>query len=80
MVEHDSKFFLNDVHVGKRGQIVIPKRIRELFGIKAGDHLVLLGNGTKGMAILKPDRIREFAQALLNGANGAGKSRGQRKA
>ena len=29
--------------VGDRGQIVIPKEARELFGIKPGDTLLILG-------------------------------------
>ena len=34
--------------VGERGQIVIPKQARELFGIKPGDTLLLLGDSCVG--------------------------------
>ena len=37
--------------VGEKGQIVIPKQARELFGIKPGDTLVLLGDEKRGIAI-----------------------------
>ena len=37
--------------VGEKGQIVIPKQARELFGIKAGDTLLLLGDEQRGIAI-----------------------------
>lgn len=37
--------------VGEKGQIVIPKQARELFGIKAGDTLLLLGDERRGIAI-----------------------------
>ena len=37
--------------VGDRGQIVIPKEARELFGIKPGDTLLLLGDDKRGIAI-----------------------------
>ena len=37
--------------VGERGQIVIPKQARELFGIKPGDTLLLLGDTKRGIAI-----------------------------
>ena len=37
--------------VGEKGQIVIPKQARELFGIKPGDTLLLLGDLQKGLAI-----------------------------
>ena len=30
--------------VGEKGQIVIPKQARELFGIKSGDTLLILGD------------------------------------
>ena len=37
--------------VGEKGQIVIPKQARELFHIKPGDTLLLLGDINKGIAI-----------------------------
>ena len=37
--------------VGEKGQIVIPKQARELFGIEPGDTLLLLGDLKRGIAI-----------------------------
>lgn len=37
--------------VGEKGQIVIPKQARELFNIKPGDTLILLGDEQLGIAI-----------------------------
>lgn len=37
--------------VGEKGQIVIPKQARELFEIKPGDTLLLLGDEERGIAI-----------------------------
>ena len=37
--------------VGEKGQIVIPKQAREVFGIKPGDTLLLLGDVKRGIAI-----------------------------
>ena len=37
--------------VGEKGQIVIPKQARELFGIRPGDTLILLGDAQLGIAI-----------------------------
>lgn len=37
--------------VGEKGQIVIPKQARDLFGIKPGDTLLLLGSENQGLAI-----------------------------
>ena len=38
------------VKVGERGQIVIPKEAREMFGIEPGDMLVLLADKKRGIA------------------------------
>ena len=37
--------------VGEKGQIVIPKQAREIFGINPGDTLILLGDVERGIAI-----------------------------
>lgn len=37
--------------VGEKGQIVIPKQARDVFGIKPGDTLLLLGDEARGIAI-----------------------------
>ncbi len=39
------------VTVGTKGQIVLPKEARELYDIKPGDTLIILGDKKKGMAI-----------------------------
>ena len=37
--------------VGEKGQIVIPKQARDLFNIKPGDTVLLLGDINRGIAI-----------------------------
>ena len=48
--------------VGEKGQIVIPKQARELFGIKPGDTLLLLGDETRGIAIPPKGAFAELFQ------------------
>lgn len=45
--------------VGEKGQIVIPKDMREMFGIGAGDTVVILADKEKGIAIVKSDFIED---------------------
>ena len=46
--------------VGEKGQIVIPKQAREVFGIKPGDTLVLLGDEERGIAIPPKSAFAQF--------------------
>ena len=51
--------------VGEKGQIVIPKQARDLFGIKPGDTLLLLGDEKRGIAIPPKGAFAElFAMAF----------------
>lgn len=52
--------------VGDRGQIVIPKEARELFGIKPGDTLLILGEVETGLIVSRPDVLNNLADEILN--------------
>jgi len=52
--------------VGDRGQIVIPKDARELYGIKPGDTLLVLGDEENGMIVTKPEVLSELAAKILS--------------
>ena len=52
--------------VGDRGQIVIPKEARELFGIKPGDTLLILGEADTGLIISRPEVLKNLADQILN--------------
>ncbi len=49
------------VRMGERGQIVIPKKARDIFGLHAGSELLILGDESQGIAL---QRV-EDAVALL---------------
>ena len=51
--------------VGDRGQIVIPKEARELFGIKPGDTLLILGDEEAGLIVTRPEVLRDLANKIL---------------
>jgi AbrB family looped-hinge helix DNA binding protein len=68
MVEvKEGKHIFGIVKVGARGQIVIPKEAREMFGIKAGDSLLVAGDKEKGIAIVKADLMKNLALKILEG-------------
>ena len=52
--------------VGDRGQIVIPKEARELFGIEPGDTLLILGETETGLIVSRPEALNDLADKLLN--------------
>ena len=51
--------------VGDRGQIVIPKEARELFGIKPGDTLLILGEEGKGLIVSRPELLKTLADQFF---------------
>lgn len=57
--------FLGTAKVGDRGQIVIPKEARDLFGIQPGDTLLILGESETGLIVSKPDVLNNLAAQLL---------------
>ncbi len=69
--------FLSTVRVGDKGQIVIPKEVREMFEIEPGDSLLLMADEKKGIAIVAFDGMMDFMnesirQARQENEEGAG--------
>ena len=63
------KHLFGTVTVGARGQIVLPKKAREVFQIKAGDTIMVLGDEARGIALVKADDMIDFVQQALKMAN-----------
>lgn len=57
--------FIWTAKVGDKGQIVIPKEAREVFGIKNGDNLILFGDIKKGIAIAKYENYVDFMEEIF---------------
>ena len=53
--------------VGEKGQIVIPKQARDIFGIAPGDTLLLLGDEKRGIAILPKEGFDELYKIAFKG-------------
>ena len=61
--------FIWTTKMTSKGQIVIPKKAREIFNLNEGDSLILFGDKSKGIAIAKYDDYLEFAQTIFESKN-----------
>ena len=59
--------FMATVKVGPKGQIVIPKEARELFNIRPGDTLLIIGEENKGLIVSRPELLRDLADEIFEG-------------
>ena len=58
------KHIFGVVTVGDKGQIVIPAKARKLFSINTGDSLVVLGDESQGIALVKAEIFMEMANVI----------------
>lgn len=57
--------FAASVKVGPKGQIVIPKGARDLFGINPGDTVLILADVEQGIAILPGGALDQLLAAAF---------------
>lgn len=58
------KHLFGFVKIGEKGQILIPKEAREIFNLKPGDQLLLLGDESQGLALVKSDPEKLYNMIL----------------
>ena len=66
------KHIFGAVRVGERGQIVLPKQARDVFKIKPGDMLIVLGDEEPehpGIALMKEDFFLGIARLFKTALN-----------
>lgn len=51
--------------VGEKGQIVIPKEARDMFGIRPGDSIIVLCDKKRGIALIKADAIEDLTEKVF---------------
>lgn len=61
----NSRRVFGTAKVGDRGQIVIPKEARELFNIRPGDTLLIIGEENKGLLVSRPELLRDLADGIF---------------
>ena len=54
------------VKIGEKGQFVIPKEARELFGLHPGEEILVLGDQNRGIAILPKEKQQEFIKQVFS--------------
>ncbi len=60
-----SRRIFGTAKVGDRGQIVIPKEARELFKIRPGDTLLILGEEETGLIVSRPEVLSDIANQVF---------------
>ena len=63
----DDRHYMSSVRVGPKGQIVIPKEAREMFGIEPGDMLVLLADKKRGIALQTVEKLNPLLRQVFAG-------------
>ena len=48
------------VKVGEKGQIVIPAKARTIFHIRPGDNLIVIGDESQGIALIREENLLEL--------------------
>lgn len=61
----NERYYMTSVRLGPKGQIVIPKEVREMFGLDVGDQLVLLADRKKGVALQTVDKLNPMMRHVF---------------
>lgn len=60
------------VKIGEKGQFVIPKEARDVFGINPGDTIIVLADKNKGIAIPPKEKFDKLFKLIFNGQESSG--------
>jgi len=55
--DRERKHLFGYTKINEKGQITLPKRCREVFGLETGDALLVLGDEDRGLALVKLDEF-----------------------
>ena len=64
-MSREDRYFMSSVKIGPKGQIVIPKEARDMFGLQPGDTLVLLADTKKGIALQTADKLNPLLRRVF---------------
>jgi len=63
--KENGRYFMSSVKIGPKGQIVIPKEVRDMFGVGAGDQMVLLADRERGIALQTTDILNPMLRQVF---------------
>ena len=66
--------FMATIKIGSKGQLVIPKEVREMFGIAPGSSLLLLADVAQGIAIPPASEAQKIMETITSYMNPEAKS------
>ena len=64
MTSPDGKF-LTTMKIGPKGQIIVPKEVRDMFHVQPGDMLLMLADADRGVALQTFDNADEMFKRLF---------------
>ena len=67
MSKEKNEGFIATVKLGPKGQIVIPKEVRDMFDIGPGDSLVLMAHPKRGIALQRQNLMLNIALKIMDG-------------
>jgi len=53
------------VKIGEKGQFVIPKEARDMFGLHPGETILVLGDRERGLAILPREQMNHHIERIF---------------
>ncbi len=64
-MDKKERYYMSSVRLGPKGQIVIPKEARDMFGLQPGDTLVLLADKKKGLALQTAEKLNPMLRKVF---------------